>query len=121
MDTEQETKDVAGSAAGLTDLGGPVVPAHRKLTSSVNLPPNNVIAHVESTGTRRRGRSSAEKFFADDRRRRRGRRRGDRVGVRQLGLDDFADEGRNTETGSEGHVTGTKIRQQAMNALEMEE
>ena len=47
-DSEEETKDVAGLTAGLTDLEGPVVPTRRKLTISGNLPPNNAIAHVES-------------------------------------------------------------------------
>ena len=40
-------------------MKGHVVPARRKLAISGNIPPNNVIAHVESTGARRRGRSSA--------------------------------------------------------------
>ena len=60
-DSKEETKDVAGLSAGPTDLEGPVVPARRKLTISSNLPTNNVIAHVESTGARRRGRNSAGK------------------------------------------------------------
>ena len=72
-DSEEEAKDVAGLAAGSTDLEGLGVPARRKLTICGNIPPNNVIAHVESTGARRRGRSSAAKFSADDRRIRRGR------------------------------------------------
>ena len=65
-DSNEETNDVAGLAAGSTDLEGPIVPARRKLTISANLPPNNVIAHVESTGARRRERSSAAKFSGDE-------------------------------------------------------
>ena len=41
--------------------------------------------------------------------------------MRRRGLDDFAEEGRDTGVGSEGHVIGTVNRQQAMNALEVEE
>ena len=37
---------------------GPVVLARRKLTISINLPPNNVKAHMESAGARRHGKSS---------------------------------------------------------------
>ena len=59
-DSGVETKDVAGLAEGSTNLEGPVVPARRKLTIGGNLPPNHVKAHVESTGARRRDRSSAE-------------------------------------------------------------
>ena len=62
-----ETKYVTGLAEGPTALEGPVVPARRKLTISDNLPPNNVIAHVESEGARRRGRSSTAKLSADER------------------------------------------------------
>ena len=57
-DLEEDAKDEAGSTAGSTDLGGPVLPARLKLAISGNLPPNNVIAHVESTGAHRCGRSS---------------------------------------------------------------
>ena len=49
----EETKDEAGPAVGSTGLGGPIVPARLKLTISGNLPPNIVIARVESTGARR--------------------------------------------------------------------
>ena len=53
-DSEEETKDVAGLAAESVDLEGSVVPVRRKLTISGNLPPNNDISHVESTGARRK-------------------------------------------------------------------
>ena len=91
------------------------------LTISGNLPPNNVIAHVESTGARRRGRSSAAKFSADDRKRRRGRRRGASVGVRWRELDNSAEESGDAGADIEGHITEIVNRQQAMNALEMDE
>ena len=65
--------------------------------------------------------NSAAKLSADDRRSRRGRQRGERVGVRRRGLDNFAEEGEDTGDDSEGHVTRTINWQQAMNALEMEE
>ena len=45
-DSEEETKYVAGLAEGPMHLEGPVVLALRKLTISVNLPPNNVKAHA---------------------------------------------------------------------------
>ena len=80
-DSEVETKEEARPSAGSTDVRGPVAPPLRKLTSSSNLPPNNIIAHVESTGENRSGRSSVAKFAADNQRRRRGRQRGERVGV----------------------------------------
>ena len=41
--------------------------------------------------------------------------------MRRRGLEDFAEEGGNTGADREGHVTGTAHRQQATNALEMEE
>ena len=41
-DSQGETKYVAGFAAGLTNLKGPVVPTCRKLAISGNLPPNDV-------------------------------------------------------------------------------
>ena len=51
-DPDEETREapsnVAGLAAGSTDLEGLVVPARWKLTISGNLPPNNVIAHAWS-------------------------------------------------------------------------
>ena len=91
------------------------------LTMSGNLLSNIVIAHVESTGARRRGKSSAAEFVTDYQRNGRGRRRRERVGVRRRGRDDFA--GKGVDTGAErgGYVTGTENRQQAMNSLEMEE
>ena len=64
--SKQETKYVAGLAAGSTCLEGRFVPARRKVTISGNFPPNNVIAHAELTGARRRGRSSDATFSADN-------------------------------------------------------
>ena len=116
-DSEEETKDVAGFAVGSTDLEGLVVPARRKLTISGNLPPNNVIVNVESTGARRRERSNAAKFSVDER----GRQREECVDVRRQGHGDFSGEGGDTRADSQGHVTEAVNRQQAMNALEMEE
>ena len=74
-DSEGATKDVAGLAAGSMGLKGLVVLARRKLTVSGNLPPNNVIAYVESTSALKGGRRSAAKYSANDRRGRRGRRK----------------------------------------------
>ena len=65
--SEEEAKYVEGLAEGTTDIGGPVVPARRKLAISDNLPPNNVKAHVESVGARRRGSRSTTKFSTDER------------------------------------------------------
>ena len=112
-----ETNDVAGLAAGSTYLKGPVISARRKLTISGNLSPNNVNAHVESTGARMCERSSAAIFSADERE----RRRGECVDVRRRGHDDFSEEDRATGADSEGHITGAVNRQKTMNALEMEE
>ena len=85
-----ETKYVAGLAEGSTDLEGLVVPARWKLNTSDNLPPNNVIAHVESTCARNREeRGSAIKVSADERE----RRRGECVDVRRQGHDKFSEEG----------------------------
>ena len=61
--------------------GGPVVPASRKHTIGGNLPPNNLKAHVEPAGARRRGRRSTAKFSADEQ----GRQRGECVDVRRRG------------------------------------
>ena len=66
-----ETNHVPGLAAGSTDLERPAVPARRTFTVSGNIPPNNVITHVESTGARRRERNTATKFCADEREKRR--------------------------------------------------
>ena len=41
--------------------------------------------------------------------------------MRQRGVDDFAEEDRDTGADNEGHVTGSVSPQQAMNALKMEE
>ena len=71
LNPEVEIKDVAGFAVGPTDLEGLALPARWKLAISGNLPPNNVTAHVESTGARRRGRSSTAKFSADEQGKRR--------------------------------------------------
>ena len=98
-------------------MEGPVFPARRKLTINGNLPPNNVIAHVQSTGARRCERSNTAKVSADERR----RRRGECVDMRRWGHDDFSEQGRATGADSEGNVTGAVDRQQAMNTLEMEE
>ena len=89
------------------------------VTISGNLPPKNVIAHVESTGARRRGNSSATTFFAEVRRRRQGRQRGECVGVPRIGLDEK--EGEDTGADSDGRVVGTVNRQQAIKAPEMQE
>ena len=122
-DPEEETREVpsdheeeAKGAAGPTELEGPVVPAHRKLTISGNLPPNHIKAHVESAGGRRRGRSCTAKFSADERR----RRQRECVDVRRRGHDGFLEGDGATGADSEGHVPGAVNRQQAMNALEME-
>ena len=58
-----ETEYVAGRAEGSTNLEGLVVPARRKLTTSGNLPPNNVNEHVKSTGARRRERAAPQSFL----------------------------------------------------------
>ena len=92
----------------------------RILTISDNLPPNNVIAHVNSTGAHRRERSSAANVSADDQRSRRGRRRGECVGVRRWGLNDFAEKRGDSGTDSKGCVAKPVNWRQAMNALEME-
>ena len=115
-ESEEEAKDVTGLAARSTDSEGLVVPARRKITISGNLPPNNVIAHVKSTGARRR-ESSRGAISADEQ----GRRREDCVDVRRRGRDNFAEEGGDTGAYSEGHVTGAVNRQQTMNTVEMEE
>ena len=65
-DPEEGTQDKAGSLAGWTDLGGPALPALRKLTINGNFPPKKDITHVESTGASRYGRSSAAKVSTDD-------------------------------------------------------
>ena len=120
-DLEVETNDVAGLVVRSTDLKGSVVLARRKLTISGNFLPNDDIAHVESAGARRRGRGSTAMFPVDVQRSRGGRWREERVGLRRRELDDFAEEGEDTGADSDRHVTGTVNRQQAMNALDMEE
>ena len=72
---------------------------------------------MESTGLHRHERSSTAKVSADER----GRRRGEYVEVRRRGHDGFSEEGGATRADSEGHVTGVVGRENAMNALEMEE
>ena len=47
-------------------MGGLAILALRKLIVSGNLPPNNVISHMESTGAHRCGRSSNAKVSADE-------------------------------------------------------
>ena len=69
-DSEEETNDTAGLAEEPTDLEGPIVPARRKPAISGNLQPNNVKAHVESVGARRRERISPAKFSTYERGRR---------------------------------------------------
>ena len=113
----EKTKYIAGLAKGPTDLEEPVLPARRKLTIIDNLLSNNVKAHVESAGARRRGRSSTAKFYVDER----GKRRRECVDVQRRGHDDFSEEGGATGADSEGRVTGAVSRQKAMNALKMEE
>ena len=112
-DHEEEAKD----AAGQTELEGLVVPARQKLNISDTLPPNNVKAHVESAGARRRGRNITTKCSADER----GRRRRECVDVRRGDHDNFLVEGGATGADSEEHVTRAVNRQQTMNALEMKE
>ena len=117
-DPDEKTICAAELADGPRDLEGPVVPASRKRTIGGNLPPNNLKAHVEPAGARRRGRRSTAKFSADER----GRQRGECVDVRRRGHDVFfSEESRATGPDSEGHVTGARNRQKTMNALEMEE
>ena len=108
-----ETNDVAGLAAGSTDLKGPVIPAPQKLTISGNLPPNNVNMPAESPGARRREKSSAAKCSADER----GRWRGECVDVRRRGHDDVSEEGGETRADREGHATGEGNREETMNSL----
>ena len=116
-DPDEKTKYAAGLAEGPTDLEGPVVPASRKRTIGGNLPPNNLKAHVEPAGARRRGRRSTAKFSADER----GRQRGECVDVRRWGHGVLSEESGATGPDSEEHVTGAVNRQKTMNALEMEE
>ena len=116
-DPDEKTKYAAELAEGPTGLEGPVVPASRKRTIGGNLPPNNLKAHVEPAGARRRGRRSTAKFSADER----GRQRGECVDVRRRGHDVLSEENGATGPDSEGHVTGAVNRQKTMNALEVEE
>ena len=112
-DHEEEAKD----AAGQTELEVLVVPARQKLNISGTLPQNNVKAHVESAGARRRGRKIITKFSADER----GWRQRECVDVRRGGHDEFLEEGGANGADSEEHVTGAVNQQQTMNALEMKE
>ena len=100
-DPDEKTKYAAGLAEGPTDLEGPVVPTSRKRTSGGNLSPNNLKAHVEPAGARRRGRRSTAKFSADER----GRQRGECVDVRRRGHDVLSEESGATGPDSEGHIT----------------
>ena len=115
-DSEEETKNIAGLAARSTNLEGLVVPARRKLTISGNLPPTHFIAHLKSTGARRRERMNAAVFSADER----GRRREAFVDVRRRERDDLVEGGGDTGADCEGHVTAAVNRKQAMNAREVE-
>ena len=63
---EDETKNRAEPAAGSNNFEEPVVPVLQILTISGNLPPNNAIAHVESAGARRHGRSCVANFSVGD-------------------------------------------------------
>ena len=101
-DPDEKTKYAAGLAEGPTNLEGPVVPASRKRTIGGNLPPNNLKAHVEPVGARRRGRRSTAKFSADER----GRQQRECVNVRRRGHDVLSEESGATGPDSEGHVTG---------------
>ena len=87
-DPDEKTKHAAGLAEEPTDLEGPVVPASRKRTIGGNLPPNNLKAHVEPAGARRRERRSTAKFSADER----GRQQGECVDVRRRGHDVLLEE-----------------------------
>ena len=116
QETPSDHQEEAKDAGGPKELKGPVVPTRRKVTVGGNLPPNNVKAHVESAGARRRGRSRTAKFSAGER----GRRRRECVNVRRRGHDDFSEEGGATEADSEEHVNGAVNLQQTMNAVEME-
>ena len=118
-DSEEKTRDVAEPAS--TDLGGPVVPARLKLAIGGNIPPTNIIAHVESADARRCGRGSVVMFSAGDRITRRVRRREECVGVRRRGLDSVAAEGGDTGSDSRGRVTGTENRQQTTDSLKRDE
>ena len=114
-DPDEKMKYAAGLAEGPTDLEGPAVPASRKRTIGGNLPPNNLKAHVEPAGVRRRGRRSTAKFSADER----GRQPGECVDVRRRGHDGLIEESGATGPDSEGHATGAVNRQKTMNALEI--
>ena len=116
-DPDERTKYAAELAEGPTDLEGSAVLASRKRTIGGNLRPNNLKAHVEPAGARRRGRRSTAKFSADER----GRQRGECVDVRRRGHDVFLEESGATGPDSEGHVTGAVNRQKTMKVLEMEE
>ena len=96
------------------DIGGAVEfrGGNKGCSRACSWVPNNVLGHMESTDARRRERSSATKFSADDR----GRRRKELVDLHRRGLNDFAEGDIGAD--SEGHVTGAVNRQQAMNALE---
>ena len=75
------------------------------------------MAHVKSTCIHSCGRSSAANVSADDQR----RRRGECIGVRRRGLDDFAGAGGDSRADRGGHTSGTETQQQAMESPAMEE
>ena len=84
------------------DMKGLVVPKRRKFVVSGNIPPNNIIAQVMSTGARRREKRSAAKFSAYEQ----GRRQNECVDVRRREFDDFTEEGGHTGADNERPVTG---------------
>ena len=116
-DLEVETKDEAEPVAGAAKLGGPVVPALRKLTIS------RIFHQILSSRTWRRRlvrasmEGAAPQFFC----RRSKKTTGECGGMLRRGLDGVAGEGGDTGADSQGHITGTVNRRQAMNSLEMEE
>ena len=70
LDVQSDSKqDTAGFAEEPTGLKGAIVPARRELTTSGNILPSNIKAHVESAGARRRERRSTAEVSADERRR----------------------------------------------------
>ena len=116
-DPDEKTKYEAGLAEGPTDLEGSAVPASRKRTIGGNLPPNNLKAHVEPAGARRRGRRSTQSSLPTN-------EEGNEESVSMCnggGTMFFQRISGATGPDSEGHVTGAANRQKMMNALEMEE
>ena len=102
-------------------MGALIVPACRKVNISGNLPPNSVIAYVESTGVGGVEESAPQSILpmikeVDE--------KGDEESASICDGGDsncFAEQDGGSGADSEGHVVGTVNRQQAMNALGMEE